>query len=32
MLDDDYFKDLEFLEPNIIDLGEIDSKDKNKND
>ena len=24
MLDDDYFKDLEFLEPNIIDLGEID--------
>ena len=30
MLDDDYFKDLEFLEPNIIDLGEIDSKDKEK--
>ena len=29
---DDYFKDLEFLEPNIIDLGEIDSKDKNKKD
>ena len=32
MLDDDYFKELEFLEPNIIDLGEIDSKDKNKKD
>ena len=29
---DNYFIDLEFLEPNIIDLGEIDSKDKNKKD
>ena len=32
MLDDDYFKDLEFLEPNIIDLGEIDFKKINKKD
>ena len=32
MLDDDYFKDLEFLEPNIIDLGEIDFNEKNKKD
>ena len=29
---DNYFIDLEFLEPNIIDVGEIDSKDKNKKD
>ncbi|MGJ0355107.1 hypothetical protein [Aliarcobacter cryaerophilus] len=29
---DDYFKDLEFLEPNIIDLGEIDFKKKKKKD
>ena len=30
--DDDYFKDLEFLEPNIIDLGEIDFKEIKKKD
>jgi hypothetical protein len=29
---DDYFKDLEFLEPNIIDLGEIDFKEIKKKD
>ena len=29
---DDYFKDLEFLEPNIIDLGEIDFKKIKKKD
>ena len=29
---DDYFKDLEFLEPNIIDLGEIDFNEIKKKD
>ena len=29
---DDYFKDLESLEPNIIDLGEIDFNEINKKD
>ena len=29
---DDYFKDLEFLKPNIIDLGEIDFDEINKKD
>ena len=29
---DDYFKDLEFLKPNIIDLGEIDFNEIKKKD
>ena len=32
MLDDDYFNDFEILEPNIIDLGEIDFKEIKKKD